>query len=138
MYCLDFLEVHHKEGEFRNCDKAVLGWSDLYYRLLGATVERKVVLGDVDLDRGLIIISLALDEFGVVEELRVESLLLDTLPLFLLKFVHVVEPLAASPHVDVFGCDARLLEELHIGDRLVADHDGLLQVEVDQYDDLLG
>jgi hypothetical protein len=69
MDCLNLLKVHNKEWEFGYCDKTVLGWPDLDYRLLRATVERKVVLRDVDLDRGLIIFSLTLDEFCVVQEL---------------------------------------------------------------------
>jgi hypothetical protein len=73
-----------------------------------------MVLRDIDFNRGFIIFSLALNKFSVIKELGVETLLLDSLSFFLLEFIHIVESLTASSHVNVFGCYTRLFEELNV------------------------
>ena len=100
-------------------------------RLVRLAVEAELAVRDVELE----VLRRLLDFLGEVVELLVVAVAQRALPLLLLELVGVVP--AAPRVVERLGGVHRLDVELDVRRLLLADHDRVAQVEVDDHEDLL-
>mmetsp|Transcript_61800 Transcript_61800/g.172750 ORF Transcript_61800/g.172750 Transcript_61800/m.172750 type:complete len:393 (-) Transcript_61800:1559-2737(-) len=135
MDMIHIIQINHKEGRFCEIHQTIQCWQDCDHLLGRSAGESQITIGDVKFQVIFVLLRYSVYLFAEILKSLVQSLSQLALTLFVVHLIRIVHASSAIVYgltrIDDFG------EELNVHVLLFANHNRVLEMEVDQDHDFI-